>query len=99
MGLLCLRGGHLGFHRCWYHVAVDERSIRYVLYDLLILTPIFGIPYCRLVHEVYGVVLGNFVGSINSFTDPSSQSEEAFNQRTNKLSSVTILHVDFYQIT
>ncbi|KAL6908412.1 multidrug resistance-type transporter protein [Trichoderma evansii] len=32
------------------------------------------------------VVFGNFVGSISSFTDPSSQSEEAFHRRTNKLS-------------
>jgi hypothetical protein len=37
MGLLCVRGGHIGFHRCWYHAAVDERSIRYVSYDSLIL--------------------------------------------------------------
>ncbi|KAL7927748.1 multidrug resistance-type transporter protein [Trichoderma austrokoningii] len=32
------------------------------------------------------VVFGNFVGSINDFTDPSSQSQEAFHKRANKLS-------------
>lgn len=44
-------------------------------------------------HEVYGVVPGNFVGSISDFTDPSNQSEEAFHRRANKLSSVTILDI------
>lgn len=95
MGLLCVRGGHLGFYRCWYHVAVDERSLWYVFYNLLLLTPFSGIPCCRVVHQVYGLVPGNFVGSISDFTDPSNQSEEAFRRRANKLSSVTILDVCF----
>lgn len=44
-------------------------------------------------HEIYGPVPGNFVGSISDFTDPSNQSEEAFRRRANKLSSVTILDI------
>lgn len=92
MGLLCVRGGHFGFHWCRNHVAVDERSIWYVFYTLLLLTPISGIPSC-IVHQVYHLVPGNFVGSISDFTDPSNQSEDAFRQRANKLSSVTPLDV------
>lgn len=93
MGLFCVRGGHLGFHWCRNHLAVDERSIWYVFYTLLLLTPNSGIPCGRIVHEVYDLVPGNFVGSISDFTDPSNQSEDAFRRKANKLSSVTTLEV------
>lgn len=48
MGLLCVRGGHLGFHWCWYHAAVDERSIWYGFFNLPFLRSFSSFPIAVL---------------------------------------------------